>query len=723
MSSASDSGPIPVSKLDLETLAAKELHRSRRYGRSFSVAVFTLHDVDGLSTRAGQNAAQAVARALVSAVSRIVRDADTLARVSEVEHLVLLPETDHFGALVFQRRASEEIHREPAMRALGEGASRLVSIGAATFPRDGEDLGSLLQVCRARQAERRSSMLSQPGAQGFDPTASFWDLVDALLETARIPTGSPSARIPLEPELFDSVEREAAREIGRDPRVRGVLYLARPGGGDGQLLAELPQLRGALRKGETGSRVYVVGPRSAGREHPLVAHVPVNGDRRFERHAFLLFFSEAAAYALLQGADGRTFHTSDAPLVEALVAKLQAQYGADPSVEPNPFLFTGEGKTPEAGRPGQRLAELVRRSDGRAGDSTLQGSLAQIQLVDLLQILAVNRRTGRLELSRDGARAAISLDDGRVTDAQAGPSRGEKALYRLLTWRDGQFTLGTGKSEGRGRIEKRLEELLLEGLRQSDEAARLLPSLPVAEEQLALAVPRKAMAEVAHPVTAEVISLLARPRSLQEVLDAASASDLEVLRAVAALLASGHVRREARPPAGAVAPPFLGARELDALRRRIDRATGGSASAVGKLVVAGGGPLVRRSALVRFGALPGFSGQVDGGPVAFGTLGRLALDGGACIDLVALPSDPGLAPIWRPFAARAVGTLVLLPADEIAARAAALAGELRIPIGACGPSEASVEPPLRSAPAGYAFLGGDPVEALRALLVLAAEPS
>lgn len=165
------------------------------------------------------------------------------------------------------------------------------------------------------------------------------------------------------------------------------------------------------------------------------------------------------------------------------------------------------------------------------------------------------------------------------------------------------------------------------------------------------------------------------------------------------------------------------ARELDALRRRIDRATGGSASAVGKLVVAGGGPLVRRSALVRFGALPGFSGQVDGGPVAFGTLGRLALDGGACIDLVALPSDPGLAPIWRPFAARAVGALVLLPADEIAARAAALAGELRIPIGACGPSEASVEPPLRSAPAGYAFLGGDPVEALRALLVLAAEPS
>ncbi len=317
--------------------AGKEFYKSRRYGRSFSLAVLGLENLADLRRQAGREALRAAARALVAAVSRVARDADIVARASDREHYVLLPETDHFGALMFQRRALEEIRREAAVRALEERCPVLLSLGAATFPNDGEDFDALLDAGRARQAERRSSLLSQlgPEARGVLGPAAFWELADVLLRGAPIPAGSPSARLSLDPDLFDAVRREAAREIGRGARTRGVLYVACPDGGEASVVAALPRLEAAARSGDTGSRVYVLGPRAGDGpgedlEHPLVTRVFVEGDRRLQEHAFLLFLSERAAYAFLQGPDGNVFHTSDLPLVDALVAKLQAHYDLQP---------------------------------------------------------------------------------------------------------------------------------------------------------------------------------------------------------------------------------------------------------------------------------------------------------------------------------------------------------------------------------------------------------
>lgn len=139
---------------------------------------------------------------------------------------------------------------------------------------------------------------------------------------------------------------------------------------------------------------------------------------------------------------------------------------------------------------------------------------------------------------------------------------------------------------------------------------------------------------------------------------------------------------------------------------------------MGKVILAGGGPLARRSALVRLAGLPGFCALADGLPVAFGTLGRLTLGEGASVDLVALPSDPAMAPLWRPFAAGAIAALLLLPAEGVAPRLADLCREPRLSIGACGPAHEGLDPALEAA--GCAFLGCDPGEALRALLALAA---
>ncbi len=314
--------------------AGKEFYKARRYTRGFSLVVLSIDNTDQMRKEGGRELYRRATRDLVSAAARVVRDADILAKVSESEYYVLLPETDYFGALMFLRRAAEEIRREDSIRELERRCPVLLSMGASTFPKDGEDFDELLHWARARVQEQRGSLLRRLHLSDV-PANAFWELSDLLLsDHARIPESSPSARLPRDADLFAAAQREAALEIGRDPRARGVLYVGtRERFGLAPVVQALPPGDVAARAGDTTVRVYLLGPRSADAApigHPLVTEVYVDGDPRFAGHEFLLFISEHSAYGLIAGPGGRTFHTSDVPLVDALVSKLQTLYDLQP---------------------------------------------------------------------------------------------------------------------------------------------------------------------------------------------------------------------------------------------------------------------------------------------------------------------------------------------------------------------------------------------------------
>ena len=314
-------------------LAGKEFYKARRYGRSFSLVVLSIDNTEQVRKEVGRDPYRRAVRDLVAAVSRVVRDADVLAKVSESEYYVLLPETDYFGALMFLRRAVDEVRKEPSIREIERSCPVLLSMGASTFPKDGEDFDELLHWARSRIQDLRGSMLRRLHLGDVAPSA-FWELADLLLsDSARVPESSPSARLDADPELLASAQREAAREIARDPRARGLLYLGlRDTAASAAAVAELPPQDAAARAGDQSARVYVLGPRGpgAGPGHPLVTEVFLDGDQRFAGHEFLLFISEHSAYGLLTGPSGRMFHTSDAPLVDALVSRLQTLYDLQP---------------------------------------------------------------------------------------------------------------------------------------------------------------------------------------------------------------------------------------------------------------------------------------------------------------------------------------------------------------------------------------------------------
>lgn len=308
-----------------------------------------------------------------------------------------------------------------------------------------------------------------------------------------------------------------------------------------------------------------------------------------------------------------------------------------------------------------RIAHLFRKLDAAKAlkneASEIQGSLKQMGLPDLLQILSVNRRSGRLALEHPAGKGEILIAEGRPVHARSGPVEGEKALFRLFRMREGTFAFTPESFSGQPRIRRGMEEALLEGLRQADESEVLLQKLPPRTARLKLA-PDATLEGGQHPVTAEVARLLRQPRTLSELLDVTSASDFEVLSALKSLLDKGLA--ELAPAAETpVSGPLLNPAEMHALRARILRGRPASREAVGKVVLCSDSLRQVRAFLDSLAGLDGYRVQRPPSAEMLGTWSRVEFPDGLRIELCSIPAADEARPLWRPFAAGALGAIAL----------------------------------------------------------------
>lgn len=311
--------------------AGKEIYKARRYGRTFSLLTFSIDNLPNVRLRLGAMDARRAARGIIRALSRIIRDSDVIAKASEQEFYMLLPETDFFGALMFGRRATIAVRDEPEVKEVEERLPLALVSGAATFPKDGEDFDELVHMCRRRMEERRVSLQRRLLLDGLP----FWDEVELLLGSATSPKlpsderAEPSRRGKVSDALFEELQTEISREFLRDPTSRGLLYVGGP-----EIRADLAVATGLDNAPpEFAPRVYVLGKRRDLDSHPALTPVFLEGDERLSRHEFLLWLSEHSSYALIQRPGrGATwgFHTSDPAVVDGLIARLQAEYDLQP---------------------------------------------------------------------------------------------------------------------------------------------------------------------------------------------------------------------------------------------------------------------------------------------------------------------------------------------------------------------------------------------------------
>jgi hypothetical protein len=114
-----------------------------------------------------------------------------------------------------------------------------------------------------------------------------------------------------------------------------------------------------------------------------------------------------------------------------------------------------------------------------------QGSLAELHLPDIIQLVAVSGKTGVFHLTDAAHRGDIWLHEGRIVHAETEDLSGEEAVYALAIWRVGEFRFEAAAAAPRQTIQKSNTNLLMEAARRLDEwrvLSKKIPSLELVPE-------------------------------------------------------------------------------------------------------------------------------------------------------------------------------------------------------------------------------------------------
>ena len=120
-----------------------------------------------------------------------------------------------------------------------------------------------------------------------------------------------------------------------------------------------------------------------------------------------------------------------------------------------------------------KIQKFLSREAPRAAAAGVSGSLREMSIPDLVQILAHGQKTGLLKLGfPNGFQGEIHFVRGDIYNAMYGKARGEEAFFAMLKNRDGNFSLDPGFEADSKMINMTAEMLLLEGMRRMDEENR-----------------------------------------------------------------------------------------------------------------------------------------------------------------------------------------------------------------------------------------------------------
>lgn len=119
--------------------------------------------------------------------------------------------------------------------------------------------------------------------------------------------------------------------------------------------------------------------------------------------------------------------------------------------------------------------QIVKRAEKNASSSktgpAIHGKLSDVALVELIQFLEQNRKTGTLRI--DGPEQGMFfLREGKIINAICGDTIGEEAAFRLLHLVEGTFEMDAELPECEETIQTTTAALIFEALRKADEHAR-----------------------------------------------------------------------------------------------------------------------------------------------------------------------------------------------------------------------------------------------------------
>ena len=170
-----------------------------------------------------------------------------------------------------------------------------------------------------------------------------------------------------------------------------------------------------------------------------------------------------------------------------IAERLSPQDAADDYLE-KPFFLK------EATRRIKRMIDriaLEKMAKTAPSDGVVRGSLAQMNVIDLMQSLEMGRKSCQLSLTNEGERCQVFFVEGQVKHATYGSLVGDEAVFKVLRWTGGNFQLDFEGKTDKETTQLNTQGLLMEGLRLLDESQRDTgsESEPAASPQNASSVP------------------------------------------------------------------------------------------------------------------------------------------------------------------------------------------------------------------------------------------
>jgi len=172
-----------------------------------------------------------------------------------------------------------------------------------------------------------------------------------------------------------------------------------------------------------------------------------------------------------------------------------------------------------------------------------QGSLAELHLPDIIQLLSVSGKTGVFHLVDGPHKGQIFLFEGRIVHAQLDDTSGEEAVYALAIWNQGDFKFEPGPPSDTRTISKSNTNLLMEAARRLDEWRVLSKKIPSVELIPEFVVQENREGQI-NLNTSEwlILSKIDGHRSIKQIAVAGGLPAFDIAKILYGLIASGLIR-------------------------------------------------------------------------------------------------------------------------------------------------------------------------------------
>jgi len=169
----------------------------------------------------------------------------------------------------------------------------------------------------------------------------------------------------------------------------------------------------------------------------------------------------------------------------------------------------------------------------------LRGSLTQLPLLDIIKMLSSGNRTGRLDIRQGSKTGEIYLQDGNLIHAVTGPQIGEKGLFTLLGWLEGDFSFSPNIDAPEHSISLSTEQMLLEAARQAEQWEDIKEVISSTDVVFSISPSGSTDTVSLKPIEWQVLAQVNGARSVVEISEILGLHEFEVARIIFSLTIAG----------------------------------------------------------------------------------------------------------------------------------------------------------------------------------------